>query len=130
MSSHPIELILLKQWASYIAIPMWITDAEGNLLFYNEPAESILGHRFEEAGEINAQELAETYATRDLDDLTRSSAVHTTGQSGHIFARHYFDQNALWLVGEAHEMRWSRAQVVAGAGDTLTLIPKRAPSNA
>ena len=61
----------------------------------------------------------------DLDDLTRSVAVHTTGQSGHIFARHYFDQNALWLAGEAHEMRWSRAQVVAGAGDTLTLIPKR-----
>lgn len=68
MSSHPIELILLKQWASYIAIPMWITDAAGNLLFYNEPAESILGHRFEEAGEINAEELAETYTTRDLDD--------------------------------------------------------------
>lgn len=68
MSSHPIELILLKQWASYIAIPMWITDAAGNLVFYNEPAEPILGHRFEEAGEIHADDLADTYTTRDLDD--------------------------------------------------------------
>ncbi len=59
----------------------------------------------------------------DLADLTRSVAVHTTGQSGHVFSRHYFDQNALWLAGQAHEMRWDRAQVVRGAKDTLSLIP-------
>ncbi len=67
MPSQPIELILLKQWASYIAIPMWITDAEGNLLFYNEPAEPVLGRRFEDSGPIHAEELSELFVTTDLD---------------------------------------------------------------
>ena len=64
---QPIEVILLKQWASYIAVPVWICDEAGNLIFYNEPAESVLGQRFDDAGPINASELAERYATADLD---------------------------------------------------------------
>jgi PAS domain-containing protein len=64
---QPIEVILLKQWASYIAVPVWICDEAGNLIFYNEPAESVLGQRFDEAGPIHASELAERYATSDLD---------------------------------------------------------------
>lgn len=67
MPSQPIELILLRQWASYIAIPMWITDAEGNLLFYNEPAEAVLGQRFEDSGPINAKELSHLFVTTDLE---------------------------------------------------------------
>ena len=66
-TQHPIELILVKQWASGMAQPMWITDAAGNLLFYNEPAESILGVRFDEAGEMPATELADRFVTTDLD---------------------------------------------------------------
>lgn len=67
MDQQPIELILLKQWATYIAVPIWIMDAEGNLVFYNEPAESVLGERFDEAGEIHAADLAERFETRGLD---------------------------------------------------------------
>ena len=64
-TQHPIELILVKQWASAMAQPMWITDAGGNLLFYNEPAELILGVRFDEAGEMPAGELADRFVTTD-----------------------------------------------------------------
>lgn len=67
MGQQPIELILLRQWATYIAIPVWIMDAVGNLVFYNEPAEVILGQRFDEAGEINAADLADLFVTTDLD---------------------------------------------------------------
>lgn len=67
MAQQPIELILLKQWAEHIAIPVWIMDADGNLVFYNEPAEAILGRRFDEAGEINAEELADRFVTTGLD---------------------------------------------------------------
>ncbi len=67
MAQQPIELILLKQWATYMAIPIWIMDAAGDLLFYNEPAESIIGRRFDEAGAINADELADLFVTTDLD---------------------------------------------------------------
>ncbi len=69
MAQQPIELILLKQWATYMAIPIWIMDAAGDLLFYNEPAETIIGRRFDEAGAIHAEDLAEMFITTDLDGV-------------------------------------------------------------
>ncbi len=67
MAQHPIELILLKQWATHIAMPVWIMDVEGNLVFYNEPAEGLLGKRFDEAGELHADELADLFVTTGVD---------------------------------------------------------------
>lgn len=67
MAQEPIELILIKHWASYMATPMWIMDGAGDLLFYNEPAEIILGKHFDDAGEINAEDLAEMFVTTELD---------------------------------------------------------------
>jgi len=67
MAQQPIELILLKQWASYLALPVWLIDESGNLLYYNEPAEGLLGVRFEEAGEIHADQLAAHFQTSRVD---------------------------------------------------------------
>lgn len=52
MSAHEIELILSKQLAEGLSTAIFIVDPEGNLLFYNEPAEELLGRRFEETGEM------------------------------------------------------------------------------
>ena len=52
MPQKPIELILVRQLADHLSIPMFVVDAEGTLLFYNEPAEGMLGRRFDEAGEM------------------------------------------------------------------------------
>lgn len=60
-------MILLKQWASLIAVPVWITDADGRLVYYNEPTEEIIGVRFEDAGEMSAEQVAEVFVIRDLD---------------------------------------------------------------
>jgi PAS domain-containing protein len=54
MSQKEIELILSRQLAGYLATPIFIVDPSGNLLFYNEPAEEILGRRFGETGEMSA----------------------------------------------------------------------------
>ena len=67
MAQQPVELILLKQWASYLTLPVWLMDNRGNLLYYNEPAEGLLGVRFEEAGEIHADQLASLFQTTRLD---------------------------------------------------------------
>jgi PAS domain-containing protein len=61
MAQHPIELILTRQLASYLAAPMFLVGPEGELLFYNEPAEALLGYRFDEALEIPLDEWASTY---------------------------------------------------------------------
>lgn len=52
MSSKEIEIILSRQWADSLSVPVFIVDTMGNLLFYNEPAEEILGLRFEKTGSM------------------------------------------------------------------------------
>ena len=55
-TSKAIQIILARQLASCVAMPILLVDAEGTLIFYNEPAETILNERFEETGEIPADE--------------------------------------------------------------------------
>jgi len=48
----PIEILLLKQVAGYLAMPLFLVDEDGTLEYYNEPAEVLLGQRYEETGQI------------------------------------------------------------------------------
>ncbi|MGH8972944.1 MAG: PAS domain-containing protein [Acidimicrobiia bacterium] len=52
MTAPAIEMVLLKQVASYLAMPIFVVDAEGALVYYNEPAEELLGHRYEETDQL------------------------------------------------------------------------------
>ena len=61
MPQREIEVILTRQLASYLMLPIFIVDSDGTLVFYNEPAEAILGHRFDETGEMPAEEWAAIY---------------------------------------------------------------------
>jgi PAS domain-containing protein len=65
MAQYPVELILTRQLASQLAMPVFIVDADGTLVFYNEAAEGILGRRFEETGAMVALEWAEAFTPRD-----------------------------------------------------------------
>lgn len=56
MSVNQIEIILSRQLADCLSIPIFLTDPEGNLLFYNEPAEELLGRRYEETGAMPVSE--------------------------------------------------------------------------
>jgi PAS domain-containing protein len=51
----PIQIILIRQLAGYLGVPLFLVDPKGDLLFYNEPAEAILGRRFEETGPMPAK---------------------------------------------------------------------------
>jgi len=54
---QPIELILARQLAAHLAMPIVIFDSEGTLLFYNKPAEAIYGGRpFPRDGKIPWEE--------------------------------------------------------------------------
>lgn len=65
MPQKPIELILARQLASHLSIPILVVDAEGTLLFYNEPAEGMLGRRFDEAGEMRLDVWSATFLPTD-----------------------------------------------------------------
>ncbi|MCA1831653.1 MAG: PAS domain-containing protein [Actinomycetota bacterium] len=51
-----LALILTRDLASNLATPLFIVDPEGTLVFYNEPAEAVLGKRYAEAGELSADD--------------------------------------------------------------------------
>jgi len=52
MAAHEIEIILNRQLADCLSIPVFITDTKGTLIYYNEPAEKILGNRYDETGDM------------------------------------------------------------------------------
>jgi len=63
--THPIEIILTRQLAEYLSVPLLLVDPQGDLLFYNEPAEKILGRRFEDTGRLSAEEWSSMVAVVD-----------------------------------------------------------------
>jgi PAS domain-containing protein len=60
-------LILAREFASKLATPTFVADADGNLVFYNEPAEVLLGRTFAQAGEVSSEDWAALYAIEELD---------------------------------------------------------------
>ena len=54
--AHPIQIILTRQLGAYLSVPLFLFDPKGNLIFYNEPAEAILGRRFDETGVMSLEE--------------------------------------------------------------------------
>ena len=67
MSQKQIEVILTRQLASYLAMPIFIVDPDGTLVYYNEPAEAILGRRFDETGEMPAGEWSTIFTPTDAE---------------------------------------------------------------
>jgi PAS domain-containing protein len=67
MAQKDIELILLRQWASHMTLPIWVTGLNGDLIYYNEPAEAFLGVRYDEAGETPLAELSATFQMTAAD---------------------------------------------------------------
>lgn len=113
VSQHPVELILLKQVAGYLATPMFLVDPEGDLLFYNEPAEELLGHRYEETGQMPLAEWGTVFSPTDglgrpmpPQDLPLAQALaDRTPRQGNFFIRglngisHHLSVTAIPLEG-------------------------------
>ena len=59
----------------------------------------------------------------DLNDLSASLMIHTTGQSGHPGHRHYADFIKPWRKYQYHPNRWKRVDVEADSRNRLVLEP-------
>jgi penicillin amidase len=59
----------------------------------------------------------------DLSNLSNSTTIHTTGQSGHAYHPHYIDMADLWRNIQYHPMLWERSQVESAAQGYLKLVP-------
>jgi PAS domain-containing protein len=62
-----LPLILARELAANLATPMYLIDAEGTLVFFNEAAELMLGRRYSEVGPITALEFGTMLEPAYLD---------------------------------------------------------------
>jgi penicillin amidase len=59
----------------------------------------------------------------DLNDLDSSTTIHTSGQSGHAYHKHYDDMVDLWRNLQSHAMLWERSRIETEAEGHLRLAP-------
>jgi PAS domain-containing protein len=67
VGQKPVEMILMRQLASSLAMPIFLVDPAGNMLFYNEPAELILGRQYDDTGEMPFAEWSTIFDPRTDD---------------------------------------------------------------
>jgi PAS domain-containing protein len=96
MAQNEIEVILARQLASYLAMPIFIVNPEGDLLYFNEPAEHILGYRFDLTGPMTAAEWSTRFSPTDengnpfpIEELPLM----------HVLRKHEPSQRNFWITG-------------------------------
>jgi len=62
---YDVEIILMRQAASYLALPIFVVDPKGDLIYFNEPAELLLGLRYDETGEMPVEEWSTVFIPTD-----------------------------------------------------------------
>jgi PAS domain-containing protein len=65
--THSLPLILARELSANLATPMFLIDGEGNLVYFNEAAELMLGRTFGEMGAISANEFGTRLQLAELD---------------------------------------------------------------
>jgi len=70
MAQQPIELILLRQLATSLVVPVFIVDERGDLVFLNEPAERLLGIRLEELDHLPFETWTTAFRPKSPDGTT------------------------------------------------------------
>jgi len=116
MSQQEIEVILARHLAEYLAMPIFIVNPDGDLIFYNEPAEAILGSRYNETGTMPAREWSTVFHPVDQEgnpippeDLPLIIALTQHRPAHKIFwirgldgAMREIEVSALPLIGQAN----------------------------
>ena len=116
MAQREVELILVRQLASYLTLSIFVVDPKGTLIYYNEPAEGLLGLRFEDTGEMPVEEWSTVFTPTAedgsplapsqlplVDALTKQRPAHgrfwIEGLDG---VRRAIDVTAFPLVGQGN----------------------------
>ena len=127
-SPKTLPLILARELAANLATPMFLLDAGGMLVFYNDAAASLLGRPFSEVGEIPSGEFgaALQLATPDGDAIRRRDtpsgvayfeqrpAHQTVVATAYDGVRRTYEATAYPLLGSTGEMHGVVAVFWAG----------------
>jgi PAS domain S-box-containing protein len=69
VAQKSIELILFRQLATTLAVPVFLVDEEGDLVFLNESAERLLGIRFDDIDELRFEEWTTGFRARTSEGV-------------------------------------------------------------
>lgn len=94
MATYPLEIILCRQLAEHLALPVFIIDPAGNLLYYNEHAEELLGKRFEYTGPMPVSEWSVAFKPRNIEGELLAPASLPLVQT---LASHKSAHNTFWI---------------------------------
>jgi PAS domain-containing protein len=116
--SKSLPLILAQQLASNLATPMFLMDAQGTLVYFNDAAEKLIGRSFADLGEIPIEEFGQVLELNDEDGgplrrrdtpagiafLQRRPAHRRVSAAGYDGVRRLVDCTAYPLFGKGEEM--------------------------
>jgi PAS domain-containing protein len=91
-----LVLILAREFASNLATPTVIIDDRGWLVFFNEPAEEILGRSFAEAGSMTAEEWGSLF---DVEDLEGAPLPLEQMPAGIALSERRPAHGSIWITG-------------------------------
>ena len=126
MSQNDIEVSLAQQLAEYLAMPIFIVDPSGDMLFFNESAEVILGCQYHEIETVPASEWPTVFAPLNFE-----SRLLEPKELPLIIAmtKHHPDQKRLRVVGKdrtAEPLKKLRA-LIGDGGDCPASSAGQAP---
>ena len=122
MAAYEIEIILNRQLADCLSIPVFIVDTRGNLIFYNEPAEQLLGKRFEETGEMPAEEWSTVFKPVDLDGKPLAPEALPLVKTLHDASPYHKNFRIESLKGEWLSISVTSYPVISRAGNFLGAV--------
>jgi PAS domain-containing protein len=113
-----LPLILARELATNLSTAMFLLDAEGTLVFFNDAAELLIGKPFAELGEISAADFGEVLELAEPDGsplrrrdapagvafIERRPAHRTLLATGYDGQRRLVEATAYPLLGNAGEM--------------------------
>jgi len=98
MAQYDVELILARQLAGGLAVPVLLVDDRGDTVFFNEPAEVLFGRRFDDVNALSFEERTSLLAPRYADgrplpvtELPGMQAMRDGRPSHAAFHMHGFD---------------------------------------
>ncbi len=117
--TQPIEVILMRELADHLATPIFVVDATGDLLFYNEPAENLLGTRFDETGMLPFREWSTMFTPTDAAGTTIPPSELPLAIA---VQEHRPAQGGMWILGldgARHELTVTAIPLQGQFGDHL-----------
>ena len=119
MAQHAVELILTRQLASCLSVSIVLFGPTGDILFYNEPAEAMLGLRFQETGPLK---VGDAERRIHLTDERGGEIPRGERPSAIALGQHRPAHSRLWLTatdGTRREVEVTAFPLLGQAGGLL-----------